>query len=57
MKAAAPSLEAVDGPDPSWRLLYGIGGASALLYVIMIVVPLVVGWKLYRVSRRPGPAS
>jgi hypothetical protein len=42
MKTEASSLQAVDRPDLSWRLLYTIGGASALLYVIMIIVPLVL---------------
>lgn len=27
---------------PSWRPLYGVGSAAALLYVVMVVVPLVL---------------
>jgi hypothetical protein len=29
-------------PDPSWRPLYAVGSAAALLYVVMIIVPLVL---------------
>jgi hypothetical protein len=35
-------MHTVDHPDPSWRLLYTIGGASAFLYVLMVIVPLVL---------------
>jgi hypothetical protein len=40
MKIAGSSREAGNRADPSWRLLYAAGSASALLYVIMIVIPL-----------------
>ena len=42
MKTALSSLPAADRPDASWRLLYVIGAASALLYVVLIIVPLVL---------------
>jgi hypothetical protein len=42
MKGAVSSGRRVDQTDPSWRLLYTIGGAAALLYVVMVIVPLVL---------------
>ena len=42
MKAARVSSENGNSPDPSWRALYAVGSAAALLYVVMIVVPLVL---------------
>jgi hypothetical protein len=42
MKAALASSENGHRPDPSWRALYAVGSAAALLYVVMIVVPLVL---------------
>jgi hypothetical protein len=42
MKGAVSSVRVADQLDPSWRLLYAIGEASAFLYVLMIIVPLVL---------------
>src|SRR5450759_423008 len=33
---------AIAGPDPSWRLLYRVGGVSAGIFVAMIVVGVVI---------------
>src|SRR5674476_103388 len=33
---------AIAGPDPSWRLLYRIGGVSAWIFVAMIVAGIVI---------------
>jgi hypothetical protein len=38
-------------PDPSWKPLYAVGAAAALLYVILIVVPLVL---VFTVPQPPG---
>lgn len=32
--------EAVAGPDPSWRALYRAGGIAAMLYVLLIIIPI-----------------
>lgn len=46
MKAAAKISRAPEGvsgsPDPAWRSLYRAGAVSALLYVVMILVPVVL---------------
>jgi len=34
--------EASASPDPSWRGLYRVGGVSAALYVVLIIIPLVL---------------
>lgn len=34
--------EAEASPDPSWRGLYRVGSISAVLYVVLIIVPLVL---------------
>jgi hypothetical protein len=36
------SREVVATPDPSWRGLYRIGAVSAVLYVVLILLPLVL---------------
>ena len=36
------SGEASASPDPSWRGLYRVGGVSAALYVVLIIIPLVL---------------
>jgi len=36
------SREAVAAPDPSWRGLYRVGAVSAVLYVVLILIPLVL---------------
>jgi hypothetical protein len=36
------SREVVSAPDPSWRSLYRVGGVSAVLYVVLIIIPLVL---------------
>jgi len=33
---------AIAGPDPSWRLLFRIGGVSAWIFVAMIVAAIVI---------------
>lgn len=36
------AAETVAAPDPSWRGLYRVGGISAALYVVLILIPLVL---------------
>ena len=38
-------------PDPSWKPLYAVGSAAALLYVVMIVVPLIL---VFTAPQPPG---
>ena len=33
-------------PDPTWSLLYRAGGWAALVYVLLVVVPVVLGYAL-----------
>jgi hypothetical protein len=40
MKISGSLREVGNRPDPSWRLLFTIGSASALLDIVMIVIPL-----------------
>jgi hypothetical protein len=35
-------MASMNGPDKSWKTLYAVGSAAALLYVIMVVIPLVL---------------
>lgn len=42
MKSAILSTESRQHPDPTWRALYAVGSAAALLYIVMIIVPLVL---------------
>ena len=38
-----PSQKVIDGSsDPTWNRLYRVGGIAAVLYVVMIIVPLVL---------------
>ena len=46
------SGEAVAGPDPSWRGLYRAGGVSAVLYVVLPIVALVL-----LIITPPAPSS
>jgi|SRR5215211_2240228 len=39
---ARPTKGVAAGPDPSWRGLYRVGAFSAVLYVVLIVVPVVL---------------
>jgi|SRR5215203_1724832 len=39
---ARPTKGVAAGPDPSWRGLYRAGAFSAVLYVVLIVVPVVL---------------
>src|SRR5205823_1257244 len=36
------SREAVASPDPSWRDLYRAGGFSAILYIVLLIIPIVL---------------
>ncbi len=47
------SGEASASPDPSWRGLYRVGGVSAALYVVLIIIPLV----LLNTTPSPGGVS
>jgi hypothetical protein len=51
MKSAETSGEIGFRPDPSWRPLYAAGSASALLYIVMIGVPLVL---VFAAPQPPG---
>jgi Domain of unknown function (DUF4386) len=42
VNAARSESANIAGPDPSWRLLYRIGGVSAWIFVAMIVAAIVV---------------
>jgi hypothetical protein len=42
LRVARTSREAVAAPDPSWRGLYRVGAVSAVLYVVLIIIPLVL---------------
>src|SRR5665647_1466181 len=33
---------AIAGPDPSWRLLFRVGGVSAWIFVAMVVAAIVI---------------
>ena len=51
MKKIKSSPARVFSPDPSWKPLYAVGSAAALLYVVMIIVPLVL---VFTVPQPPG---
>jgi hypothetical protein len=42
MQGTKSSRENKDLPDPSWKSLYAAGSIAALLYLVMIIVPLVL---------------
>jgi Domain of unknown function (DUF4386) len=44
LSVARSSGEAVAGPDPSWRALYRAGGVSAVLFVVLTIVSLVLAF-------------
>jgi hypothetical protein len=52
MNADRPQRVGDAGPDPSWRLLYRIGGVSAWIFVVMIVAAIVIA-----VATPPPPTA
>jgi len=52
----SPSV-GIAGPDPSWRLLYRIGGVSAWIFVAMVVAGIVLVGAAPRPPAAGGTAT
>ncbi len=50
------SGDVVASPDPSWRGLYRVGGVSAFLYIVLLIVPIALIFTIQQPPASDGAA-